>query len=300
MRILIIGLLAISFYSCKKSADTKPAVVTERLEISPSNNSLLINETKQLSANYYNGVGQLSSLPAGISWSSLNPSLFTVSSTGVIQGLSVGQGTVQVTYQNIKATALVNVIANSQQLAIIKLSPQNVQQIKINQSATIVASGETVNGVMMTGLSFSWQTDNSSIATVENGGIVTGKTYGTALVSASSMGIQSAPVMVQVVRSGNFSGSGSGGTAVLSISNNTLMLTTSANFVASNGAPDLRMYLTNNPNSVANAIEIATLNQRTGAQNWNVASPTSISQYRYALIWCKQFGGNYGVADLGL
>jgi hypothetical protein len=44
---------------------------------------------------------------------------------------------------------------------------------------------------------------------------------------------------------------------------------------------------------------VASLTLRTGAQSWNVAAPTTIAQYKYAIVWCKQFGGTYGVADLG-
>jgi hypothetical protein len=30
-----------------------------------------------------------------------------------------------------------------------------------------------------------------------------------------------------------------------------------------------------------------------------VAAPTTITQYKFVMVWCKQFGGNYGLADLG-
>lgn len=301
MRILMLCMLVLScfFVGCKKSPDTSVAVVMERLEITPANVSLLIGEGKQMSVIFYNQVGQAAPVPAGTTWSSLNPTIFSVSSTGVVQGISAGQGRVQVTYQNISTTALVNVLANNQQLAIILLSPQDVQ-LTLNQTAPMSASGENLSGAVIPGLIFTWQSSNDALVSVNSSGVVTGKAYGTAQVSASSMGLQSAPVMVQVVRTGSFSGSGSSGTAMISISNNILRLTTSANFVASTGAPDLRMYLTNNPNSVVGAIEVATLNQRNGAQSWNISPPTTITQFRYALIWCKQFGGNYGAADLGM
>jgi hypothetical protein len=107
--------------------------------------------------------------------------------------------------------------------------------------------------------------------------------------------------MVQVIRSGNFNGgSGSTGQAKLKIENGTLKLQTSSTFSVSTGAPDLRIYLSNSTTNITNAVEIATLNQRSGAQSWNVPATTSggqpitITSYQYVLVWCRQFGGNYG------
>ena len=125
------------------------------------------------------------------------------------------------------------------------------------------------------------------------------KAYGTSIISASSGGLQSAPVMVQVIRTGTYANKGSSGTAKLKIENNILKLETSADFRAPTSPPDLRMYLSNNSNNVNGGLELVTLNQRSGAQKWNVPTGVQISQYRYAVIWCKQYGVYYGSADLG-
>jgi hypothetical protein len=126
--------------------------------------------------------------------------------------------------------------------------------------------------------------------------------YGSANITASANGIQSAPTMVQVIRQGNFAGQNSMGMAKLKIENGTLKLQTSSNFSVAN-APDLRIYLTNTPTVIAGAVQIAPLStagQTSGMRSWNVPTNVTITQYRYAMVWCAQFGGVYGVVDFGL
>jgi hypothetical protein len=80
-------------------------------------------------------------------------------------------------------------------------------------------------------------------------------------------GIESAPLMVQVIRKGTFSGTGSGGMAKLKIENGNLKLQTTSDFVYSGGAPDLRIYLGNNSGNVNGAVEVASLRNSSGAQS---------------------------------
>ena len=293
--ILCLFLLA----GCKKSADTPAAIVPERLEITPQSLSLLVGETTQLAIKYFDQTGVAATLPAGIIWRSVDTAIVSVNSLGSIVGKSVGQTTINATYKNAVASILVTVTSNNLQLATIQLTPQGTIQILKNQTSTLMAKGKTNNGMDVNGLTFNWNSSDTSIVSVNSAGMVMGKNHGTAMVSASANGITSAPVMVQVIKLGTFSGSGSGGMAILKIENNILKLETSATFFSNTGAPDLRIYLTNNSGNINGALEVSTLNQRSGAQTWNIAAPTTINQYRYVLIWCKQFGGAYGVADMG-
>ena len=105
--------------------------------------------------------------------------------------------------------------------------------------------------------------------------------------------------MVQVIRTGNFGQAASTGAAKLKIENGVLKLQTTTDFSVAAGPPDLRVYLGDNTNNVNGALEIASLNIRNGMQSWNVAGTVNITQYRYVIVWCKQLGGVYGVADLG-
>ena len=132
--------------------------------------------------------------------------------------------------------------------------------------------------------------------------MVTALGYGQANISASAMSVQSSPVMINVIRQGNFTLMGATGTAKLRLENGILKLTTSSNFSVA-GAPDLRIYLNNNASNVTGALQVASLSttgMSSGARSWTVPAPTTITQYRYAVVWCAMFGGVYGVVDFGM
>ncbi len=295
-----IALIALLAGCEKKTEDTRPPVVPERLEISPVSNSIKVGETAQFSLKFFSNTGQPASLPAGITWSSANSSIAAVNQSGLATGAGAGQTEIKASYNNISATALLTVVTNNTQLGSVMIMPADIQEVKLNGTATLTAVGKNNTGDIIPGLSFSWQTNNTSLVEVNVAGTVTGKSYGTSNVTASSMSIQSAPVMVQVIRNGNFAGSNSAGMAKLKIENDILKLQTTAGFSVAAGPPDLRIYLGNNNNNITGAVEVASLNQRTGVQSWNVPASATITQYRYVIVWCKQFGGTYGVVDLGI
>ncbi len=299
-KILGVAVIISLLCSCKKSADVAPALIPERLVISPVNNSILIGATAQFTLKFYNNTGLEAAVPASVSWISTNSAVATVNAQGLVTGLASGQVEIKAFYNSIVASALLTVVINNNQLATVNITNVSggVQEIILNQTTTLTAEGRNVVGQVIPGLAFTWATNNSSLVEVNNMGLVTGKAYGTANIAAASGNIQSAAVMVQVIRMGNFGNMGSQGKAKLKIENNVLKLQTSADFSVSN-APDLRIYLTNSISSISTALEVATLSQRSGAQSWNIAAPTTITQYRYVMVWCKQFGGNYGHADLG-
>ncbi len=283
----------------KKTADTPLATVPERLEISPASNSVNVGATAQFTLKYFNNTGQQAAVPGGIIWNTASSSVATINQQGLATGAGAGQTEIKATYNNISAMALLTVVSNNTQLASVMIMPADIQEVKLNETTTLTAVGKNITGNIITGLSFSWQSNNTSLVEINSTGTVTGKAYGTADIIASSSGIQSTPVMVQVIRRGSFSGSGSAGIAKLKIENGILKLQTSSDFGVMTSPPDLRIYLGNNNSNITGALEVASLTQRNGAQNWNIASPNTIAQYRYVIVWCKQFGGTYGVADLG-
>ena len=286
------------FSACKKSADTAAAVVPERLEVISPASSMLVGATIQYSLTFYNNVGNVATVPASIIWSTSNTTVATVSSTGLVTAKAAGQVEIKATYRAIVGTALLTVVSSANDLASITISPAPEAEVELNKTIPLTATGRNNAGAEIPGLLFTWATSDNAIVSVSSTGIITGKAYGTSLVTASSGGIMSSAVMAQVIRKGNFSGMNSGGTVKLKIENNILVMKTSADFTYSS-APDLRIYLSNSTN-VNGALEVVTLNGQSGLRSWNVPSPPStIGQYRYAIIWCKQFGGNYGTADLG-
>jgi uncharacterized protein YjdB len=305
-KILFAVMIASTFAACKKAGEDVPVApvvtVPERLEITPTTASILTGQTTQFTLKYYNNVGVLAATPAGVVWSSSNMAIATVSQTGLATAVAVGQTNIKATYNAISATAAVTVVVNNNVLSTVTISTSMTQEILLNGTVNLSAVGTNLGGGVITGLTFNWMSDAPTSVQVNNSGVVTGMAYGSANITASANGIQSAPTMVQVIRQGNFAGQNSMGMAKLKIENGTLKLQTSSNFSVAN-APDLRIYLTNTPTVIAGAVQIAPLSttgQTSGMRSWNVPTNVTITQYRYAMVWCAQFGGVYGVVDFGL
>jgi Bacterial Ig-like domain (group 2)/Electron transfer DM13 len=305
-KILFTVMIASTFAACKKAGEDVPVppvvTVPERLEITPTTGSILTGQTTQFTLKYYNNLGVLATTPAGIVWSSSNMSVATVNQTGLATAVAVGQTNIKAMYNAISATAAVTVVANNNVLSTVSITPSTTQEILLNGTVNLSAVGTNLAGGVVSGLTFTWMSDAATSVQINSSGVATGMAYGSANITASTNGIQSAPTMVQVIRQGNFTGQNSMGMAKLKIENGTLKLQTSSNFSVAN-APDLRIYLNNSPSNVTGAVQIAPLSttgQTSGARSWNVPAGVTITQYRYAVVWCAQFGGAYGVVDFGL
>jgi Bacterial Ig-like domain (group 2)/Electron transfer DM13 len=300
-KIMVYGCALLTMAACKKkSPDVAPATVPEVLQINEASGSIMTGATFSFTLKYFNNTGAAATPPASTVWSSSDNAIATINQQGIATGIAQGQVTIKATYNNISATALLTVVVSNTQLATITITPAAIQELKLNETATLTAVGKTSTGVNISGLVFSWVSDSTNYVDINSTGLVTAKTYGTSTVAASVMGIKSAPVMVQVVRKNVFTTMASAGTGKLKFENGILKLQTSADFSVQTGPPDLRIYLGNNADNITGAVEIASLNIRSGTQTWAVPAGVTITQYRYIIVWCKQFGGVYGVVDMGL
>lgn len=73
-----------------------------------------------------------------------------------------------------------------------------------------------------------------------------------------------------------------------------LLLDLEDDFNTTSALPGLYIYLTNNPNTNNNAIEIAKITEFSGAQTFTVPPNVSINDYQYVLGFCKPFGVKVG------
>ena len=120
-----------------------------------------------------------------IRWVSEDPTIATVSNTGLVTGVKAGKTNVSaISSNNIYATCSVEVRTPSEQ-------KQQITDIKVEPDHLILDKGEktplkvTIYTTNASKANISWGTSNSSVATVENG-LVTAKGAGTAVVSAYS------------------------------------------------------------------------------------------------------------------
>jgi uncharacterized protein YjdB len=155
------------------------------VEISPSAASIVVGQTAQLTAIPRNISGQALS-GRTVSWSTSSPSLASVSSTGVVTGISPGNAVIIASVEGRQASATVTVRAVP--VASVQVTPSPASTI-VGQTVTLTARTLDGAGNTLTGRIVGWTSSNTAIATVNASGVVTGVASGTATITASSEGV---------------------------------------------------------------------------------------------------------------
>ena len=155
------------------------------VEISPSTASILVGGTTQLTAIARN-VGGQSLVGRAVFWSSSSPTLATVSSTGVVTGVSPGNAVIIASIEGKQASATVTVRAVP--VASVQITPSPASTI-VGQTVTLTATTRDALGNTLGGRIVGWSSSNTAVATVNANGLVTGVASGTATITASSEGV---------------------------------------------------------------------------------------------------------------
>ena len=157
-----------------------PAAVAS-VALSPTSASLMTGDTMQFSATPRDGDGNVLA-GRSVSWTSSNPGIVTVSSTGLAIAKAAGSAQITATSDSVEESApvsVVGVIVDS-----VEVSP-TVTSIMPGQSAQFSATLLDSRGRPMKG-SVEWSVDDSALASVTATGVVTAKSAGTVTVVATS------------------------------------------------------------------------------------------------------------------
>ena len=137
-------------------------------------NGTAVNISKTSQTVFLGNSITLSSTTSGVKWYSCNPSIATVSN-GVVKTISKGYVTISAYTSKGSATCLVNVT-----------DPPESNLIKLSNTYNTIYTGTQLAITAYDVSSVTWSSSNSSIAEVNNNGIVTAKGEGTALITAKS------------------------------------------------------------------------------------------------------------------
>ncbi len=176
-----------------------PATVAT-VSITPTTASVQEGATLQLSASILDTRGRPMAGKSA-TWSSSNPAVATVSSTGLVQAIATGSVTISARSDGVTGTSAITVVLVP--VANVILSPPTANLFTgrtVQLTATLTdASGRALS---LSGRSITWTSSAPSIATVGTSGVVTGIAAGNATVSAlvdgvtgtSSVVVTNAPV----------------------------------------------------------------------------------------------------------
>lgn len=119
-----------------------------------------------------------------VSWSSSNTSVATVSQSGLVTAKSAGTATITVTTADGGFTDTCTVTVASANVAVtgVQLNKQNAT-IKVDETVKLTA---TISPDNATNKSVTYSSGNTAVATVDNSGLVTAKSVGTAVITVTT------------------------------------------------------------------------------------------------------------------
>ena len=168
-----------------------PAGVTG-VTVAPTTVSLFTGRTRTITAT----VSQPAGAPtATVTYGSAEPTVATVSNTGVITGVAAGTATITVTATaagnaNVSAatqTATVEVTVEPMPVASVQITPGTTNLI-VGGTQQLVATVRDSTGAALTGRVATWSSSNTAVATVNATGLVTAVSVGSATLTVTVEG----------------------------------------------------------------------------------------------------------------
>ncbi|NJN28046.1 MAG: hypothetical protein HC819_19775 [Cyclobacteriaceae bacterium] len=148
--------------------------------------------------------------------------------------------------------------------------------------------------------SFQWSSSDENILQITSNGLATGMAEGesTILVAANgifatlSLLVNDTTIIVQDERVAVLATVSSyplTGNAILKKQGGKTLLEFDERFNTTSALPGLYVYLTNNVNTINNALEVAKVKAFSGAQIYEISEDISLNEYDYVLFYCKPF-----------
>jgi uncharacterized protein YjdB len=186
---------------------TVGAAALVSIALTPNPSSLPIGETESLTATGSYSDGTTQNLTQSVTWSAAS-AVASVSSTGALLAKAAGSTTITATSGSISGSA--NVTVTSAVLVALNVAPSN-QSIALGQTLQFTATGVYSDGSQQQLTSSAiWQTNPTSVATINAQGNLTAVNRGVAQISATYQSVSGnasvtvgAPVLVSIAVSPN-------------------------------------------------------------------------------------------------
>jgi uncharacterized protein YjdB len=160
------------------------AVPVATVAVSPGLDTLHLGSAIQLTATTKDANGS-TLFGRLVAWASSSPGVASVDGTGKVLALAAGTTTITATSEGISGTA--SIVAVFVPVATVTVTAVT-DTVQIGQTATFTAITKDAGGNVLTGELVTWTSNDTTVATVNSVGQVTGRAVGSVVITATSEG----------------------------------------------------------------------------------------------------------------
>ena len=198
----LIAVLSIGMTSCSKTSSNTSLSSISVIPTSPDN--LKEGYTQQFAATGTYSIGLTDDITNKVTWSSSNPTVATISSSGLATAVAAGTTSITATMSGVTGQPVSLTVITLSSIAVtsdtIMATPGSPLELGLNSSDVFKAVGTYSDG-STADISYhvTWASSNTNIAEISSLGVVTGKAAGIANITASLSNITSPPVKLTVI-----------------------------------------------------------------------------------------------------
>lgn len=281
-------------------------LVPPRVVVAPTTKAVQVGATVTFQASYYDSLGRLVT-GAPFQWMSSAPSIASVDANGQAMGHQPGQAQIVATVHGVSSDpAVLTVVTDpNSQTATVTVTPDS-GRINVGESLQFTATAFNLNGTPLAGRTYTWETSNATIATVDQTGKASALAPGSVEITASTDGVTSRPAVLYVFgrsRQGTFvKNPGQShdirGTAVLQEqAGGGLVLSFGSDFSTSPG-PGVTVFLSSTNGVNSNSLNLGLVKQYSGAQSYTIPSGVQLTTYTWVVVHCVPVNVTFGYAQL--
>ena len=130
-----------------------------------------------------------------VTWSSSQPSVATVSATGLVTAIAAGSATITATSETVTGSVSISVALVP--VASVAITAPKVAFV-VGEASQFTAQPKDAQGNALSGRTVTWNSTQPAVATVSGAGLVTAVTVGTSSITATSDGITSPATAITV------------------------------------------------------------------------------------------------------
>ena len=173
-------LIIATFVACdSEEQQGETAVPVTNITLNQATATLSIGGTVQLTPT----ISPENASNQNVTWSSNNTSVATVNNSGIVTAISAGTAIITVTTQDGNHTARCTITVNPANVPVTGVTLPATSSVNIGGTITLMA---TVLPANASNQNVTWSSNSTSVATVNNSGVVIGVSEGTATITATT------------------------------------------------------------------------------------------------------------------